>query len=113
MLTLSAGITAFADAATHFTYNGKSVQCELKADWKVGNDVGTARTYVVGGSGTSPLGAFCNAYKNGNLLGGDSITSFDEAKISVSYTADQFRSTHNIQNSNRVPLKSTYLVLSE
>lgn len=114
MIVISTGITVLAaTTSTSFSYGGKTVNCSLAVNWKVGKDDGTAKTYVSGGSGTYPLGAYCNAYKNGSLLGGSNVTSFDKAEISISYTADEFRSTHNIQNSNRVPLKSSKLTLTD
>lgn len=114
MMVVSTGMTVFAaTTTTSFSYGGKTVNCSLKVNWNVGKDDGTAKTYVSGGSGTYPLGAYCNAYKNGSLLGGSNVTSFDSAEISISYTADEFRSTHNIQNSSRVPQKSTKLTLTD
>ncbi len=113
-MVTSMSITVLAaTTTTKFSYAGKTVNCSLAVDWKVGKDNGTAKTYVSGGSGSYPLGAYCNAYKNGSLLGGSNVTSFDTAKISISYTADEFRSSHNIQNSNRVPLKSSKLTLTD
>lgn len=114
MIIVSTGMTALAaSTSTSFSYGSKTVKCSLTVDWKVGKDVGTAKTSVSGGSGTYPLGAYCNAYKNGSLLGGDNVTSFDTAQTSIKYTADEFRSSHNIQNSNRVPLKSAKLTLTD
>lgn len=107
MMVVSTGITVFADTTSgSFIYDGKTVKYSLIANWYTGKDYGTATTYVPGGSGTYPLGVYCNAYKKGSLLGGKNVTAFDSATISISYTADEFRSKHNIQNSNRVPLKS-------
>lgn len=113
-LSLSVGLPVFAaTASTSFNYAGKTVNCVLTADWGWFSDDGTAETYVNGGSGNYPLGAYCNAYNNGTLLGGNHVTSFDHATISINYSADEFRSVHNIQNSNRVPLKSTKIGLTD
>lgn len=115
LLVLSVGGAVLAaETTTSFSYSGKTVNCVLHVSWNLGSDTGYAKTYVSGGSGTYPLGAYCNAYKNGQLLGGKSITAFDSAKTeNVTYTADEYRSAHNIQNSNRVPLKSSTLSLSD
>ena len=91
-LFLSMGMTVLAASATSsFIYNQKTVNCVLNVDWKLG-------AYIL---------AFDN---NGSLVGSDNITAFDTAKTkTLSYTASKFKSTHNIQNSNRVPLESRNL----
>lgn len=116
LLVLSVGGTVLAaQTTTSFVYEGKTVKCVLNVDWDNGIiNKGYAKTYVSGGSGNFPLGAYCNAYKNGNLVDGRSITAYDSAQTeTVTCIADEYRSVHNIQNSNRVPLKSTKLSLTE
>lgn len=113
-LSLSVGLPVFAaTATTSFSYAGKTVNCQLIANWGWGTDDGTAKTYVNGGSGNYPLGAYCNAYSNGTLLGGNHSNAFDYASVTIHYSSDEFRSSHNIQNSNRVPLKSTKITLTD
>lgn len=115
-MVLSMGMSVFAsksNATTSFDYNNKTVNCLLSVDWKAGKDDGYAKTYMSSSSDKSLLGAYCNAYKNGTLLGGANVTSVNAAQTStISYTADKFKSVHNVQNSDLVPQQSTNLSLS-
>lgn len=114
-LFLSMGMTVYAaTATTSFNYAGKTVNCELKADFGLGKDEAYGKTYVNGGSGLYPLGAYLLAFNNGDLVGSDNVTAFDSAKTkTLSVNATEFRSTHNIQDSNRRPLESTKLTNSK
>ena len=88
-LFLSMGMTVLAASATSsFIYNQKTVNCVLNVDWKLGKDDAYAKTYVSGGSGNYPLGAYILAFdNNGSLVGSDNITAFDTAKTkTLSYT---------------------------
>lgn len=111
VISVSAPVLA-ARATTSFNYKYKKVNCELDVDWNWGKDDAYAVTYVKGGSGIYPLGAYCNALKKSTIIGGTSVTAFDEAETdTISYKADEFRSVHNIQNSYRAPQKSSKLSL--
>ena len=107
-------LTVFAaSASTTFPCNGMTVNCSLNADWNtLSKDSAYAKTYVKNGSGNYPLGAYCNAYGKNGLLGGTNITAYDTAQTStINYNATEFRSSHNMQDSSRVPLASRQLTL--
>lgn len=113
MLVMATVITVMAaTASTSFDYAGKTINCSLTADWS--NNKGTSKTYINGGSGSNPLGAYCNAYKGGPLKKGEHVIAFDLAQVSTTYkNVDEFRSVHNIQDSDRTPLKSAKLTLTK
>lgn len=101
-------------AGTSFTYDSYTIYCELHVNWKIGNDTGYAKTYVSGSSGSYYLGAYCNAYDSTKLLGGANNVNKNSATTpTISYAAKEFRSVHNIQNSNNVPLKSAPLNIKD
>lgn len=117
-LLFSISLTALAEDKSqyiNFAYKPYTVYGELNVSWyPILKDNASAKTYVNGSSGSFYLGAYCNAYGKDGLLGGTNKVAHDSAKTStISYFATEFRSVHNIQDSQYVPLKSTKLSLSK
>lgn len=114
VLLFSMSLTVLADSAsTSFTYDGISVSCKLTVTWyPLGKDSGWASTRAAENTKSYYYGAYCNAYGKDGLLGGASDVSRSYALTStINYAATEFRSVHNVQSNNNVPLSSRPLYL--
>lgn len=111
-LVLSFGMTVSANSTTtYMNYDGYKVDCKLVVDWNTfDKDEGYAKTYA-DYPFTYEVGAFCNAYQNGKMIGGVSNRDTRSVNSGTCYAhADEFRSVHSIYNRGRV-VKSTKLTL--